>query len=335
VLSQKETDMPDEQTHEPPADVAPEAPLPPEARPGVPPESPRPDDKRHGIALCLSGGGFRAALFHLGSLRRLHEVGALQQVRTISCVSGGSILGGYLAGVMIDRGMSGLEFKDWEKDVAAGFRQFAGRDLRTWPMVMHLPWNWAAPGLRVNHLVRRYESRLTSRKLGELPQTPNFIFCATDLTFGVNWTFCRGRSGDYQAGYTKVTDDWPIARAVAASACFPPLFGPMPLALAPQDLKGGRYKGDERDDLVRRIGLSDGGVYDNMAMEPAWKTHECVLVSDCGAPFGHQAGGHYFKRLMRYTGVVMNQAAAVRKRAFFADISEKDPRRPRRYRGGY
>jgi NTE family protein len=44
---------------------------------------------RSGIGICLSGGGFRAALFHLGALRRLHELGILQKARWISSVSGG------------------------------------------------------------------------------------------------------------------------------------------------------------------------------------------------------------------------------------------------------
>ena len=43
-----------------------------------------PDEKRHGIALCLSGGGFRAALFHLGAIRRLYELGLLDTVSTIA-----------------------------------------------------------------------------------------------------------------------------------------------------------------------------------------------------------------------------------------------------------
>jgi len=38
-----------------------------------------PSSREEGIALCLSGGGFRASLFHLGALRRLHEVGILQR----------------------------------------------------------------------------------------------------------------------------------------------------------------------------------------------------------------------------------------------------------------
>jgi NTE family protein len=44
-----------------------------------------------GIALCLSGGGFRAMLFHLGTLWRLNEFGYLPKLKLISSVSGGSI----------------------------------------------------------------------------------------------------------------------------------------------------------------------------------------------------------------------------------------------------
>src|SRR4051812_30702802 len=50
-----------------------------------------------GIALALSGGGFRAMLFHAGALMRLNELGVLSRVARISSVSGGSIASGYLA----------------------------------------------------------------------------------------------------------------------------------------------------------------------------------------------------------------------------------------------
>src|SRR5206468_1770941 len=56
----------------------------------------RPREDRKGISLCLSGGGFRAALFHLGAVRRLNEVGLLSKVDTFSSVSGGSIASGLL-----------------------------------------------------------------------------------------------------------------------------------------------------------------------------------------------------------------------------------------------
>ena len=53
--------------------------------------------RRHGVGLCLSGGGYRAALFHLGALRRLDRLGVLGQVRTVSAVSGGAIIANLLA----------------------------------------------------------------------------------------------------------------------------------------------------------------------------------------------------------------------------------------------
>src|SRR5438067_8951070 len=57
-----------------------------------------PDDKlSEGIGLCLSGGGYRAMLFHAGALWRLNELGYLPKLDRISSVSGGSITAGVLA----------------------------------------------------------------------------------------------------------------------------------------------------------------------------------------------------------------------------------------------
>lgn len=55
------------------------------------------EGEEEGIGLALSGGGFRAMLFHLGSLWRLNELGLLQKLNRISSVSGGSLLAGRLA----------------------------------------------------------------------------------------------------------------------------------------------------------------------------------------------------------------------------------------------
>lgn len=42
-----------------------------------------------GICLCLSGGGFRAMIFHLGSLIPLNDVCLLPTIDRVSSVSGG------------------------------------------------------------------------------------------------------------------------------------------------------------------------------------------------------------------------------------------------------
>jgi len=47
------------------------------------------------VGLALSGGGFRASLFHLGVLARLAELDLLRHVEILSCVSGGSIVGAH------------------------------------------------------------------------------------------------------------------------------------------------------------------------------------------------------------------------------------------------
>ena len=54
------------------------------------------DQPEEGIALCLSGGGYRAMLFHIGAILRLNETATLRKIRRISSVSGGSITAGKL-----------------------------------------------------------------------------------------------------------------------------------------------------------------------------------------------------------------------------------------------
>ena len=66
------------------------------------------------IGLCLSGGGYRAMLYHVGVLRRLNEAGWLPTLTRISSVSGGSIVAGLLG-----RAWADLEFE--ESGVAARF----------------------------------------------------------------------------------------------------------------------------------------------------------------------------------------------------------------------
>ena len=47
------------------------------------------------VGLALSGGGFRAALYHIGVLAKLAELDVLRKVEALSCVSGGSIVGAH------------------------------------------------------------------------------------------------------------------------------------------------------------------------------------------------------------------------------------------------
>jgi len=272
---------------------------------------------RKGVALCLSGGGYRAALFHLGALTRLNELGVLSGVDTISAVSGGSILAAHLADKVRRWPTGGEVICGWQCNVVEPFLDFTSRNIRNRPLLKRflIPWNWFRRGTAVEALARTYQAELTGLMLTETTARPRFIFSATDMVFGVNWVFDTGtRSvGDYQAGYRHFPA-WPLAKAVAASSCFPPLFDPMPLSLKPQELSGGLYDRKNRDGLVSALSLSDGGVYDNLGLEPAWKTHDTVLASDGGAVFDAERDGGLFWRLNRYASIAGRQGGAIRKR---------------------
>ncbi len=57
---------------------------------------------RPSIWLSMSGGGLRAAIFHYGCLKRLHELGLLGHVYAISATSGGSLIAALLSNYKVD-----------------------------------------------------------------------------------------------------------------------------------------------------------------------------------------------------------------------------------------
>ena len=270
----------------------------------------RPERERSGTALCLSGGGFRATLFHLGALRRLNETGVLAKLDTVSSVSGGSIMAAMLATHAPWPVSAPIPSDIWERDIAAPVRAFASRNIRT-PAILGRwlrPWNTSAG---VRGLLTRYAAGVSPAKLAALPERPRFVFCATDLYHGVNFVFERGRVGDYKLGYVSPPPaDWDVARAVAASSCFPPVFNPLPLDIPIASFKRGR--GETPADADVR--LNDGGLYDNLGLEPVWKDHATVLVSDGGAVFDSATDTGLLARIGRYVDIVGQQALALRKR---------------------
>jgi len=274
----------------------------------------KPKSQRTGVGLALSGGGYRAALFHLGALRRLNELGILQQVTTVSSVSGGSILSAHLATRLA--WPLAAPVLDWNTRVAQPFRTFTQVNIRNSPVFKRylLPWNWFRQSVQVDTLASEYEKHLTHLKLATLPAQPNFVYNSTDLAFGVNWMFERSHMGDYQAGFIRPTPtDWPLSRSVAASSCFPPVFDPLPLECKASQCSAG--KAPPADDKIREsICLSDGGVYDNLGLEPIWKDHKTIIVSDGGALFDFDADKNLIGHIKRYIAIPENQALALRKR---------------------
>lgn len=282
-----------------------------------------PDRERAGNALCLSGGGYRATLLHLGAIRRLNELGVLGAIDEISAVSGGSVMAAQLGAALVALGGSlpadGIPAAEFDRRVALPIRAFTARNIRTGAIAARLaPWNWNDDDAGVEALARQYEHHLTPLALRELPPRPVFTFCATDMAFGTAWTFRRDAMGDEQAGYGETPLAMTIGRAVAASSCFPPVFNPLRMELDPASLSGGAYAEADRDRCVRGLRLTDGGNYDNLGLEPVWRQRAAVLVSDGGGTFEYAADRGLAWRVERYTAIIENQARALRKRWLLA-----------------
>jgi len=270
-----------------------------------------------GIGIALSGGGFRATLFHVGALWRLTELEILPRVQRISSVSGGSIVSGVLA----------ANWPAFKADpTVATFRAKVAEPLRVFCR-LHIDTTAVGEGLlnpwkSIGEMVEaKYADHLLGKtELAELPNTPRFVFNATNLQTGRSFRFSKPYMGDYRLGLMR-NPKVKLAKAVAASSAFPPVLSPVILekpgsfeAVPGADLNG-------KTEFTKRIFLSDGGVYDNLGLETVWNRYQTVLVSDAGAPFSSSTvpGTDWLKQSMRALDVATDQARALRKRALIAD----------------
>jgi NTE family protein len=285
-----------------------------------------PNEERDGTALCMSGGGDRAALFHLGALRRLNELGVLSKVDTFTSVSGGSIMAAQLATWLTRAEREpGKPVAGFEDGVAKPMRAFAARDVRTGAALARLhPRNWLTPGAQSESLAAAYAQGPAPGKLADLPETPRFVFLASDMRFREQWVFDTGKRhvGSRPAGYAPL-GDWTLAQAVAASSCVPGAFGVVHTKWEPGDLLNGSYGEPDRDRLVREIDLSDGGMFDNLGLEPVWRDHEAVLVSDAAPSFKPDPDVGWLWSALRQGVILLEQATEVRKRWLVANFIEQ------------
>jgi NTE family protein len=274
-----------------------------------------------GTGLALSGGGFRAALFHLGSLWRLTELGLLHKVTRVASVSGGSITSGVLA-VAWNEFARAPTVDTYKRLVVQPLRAFCRLqiDARAIGEGVFLPWKSAAESIE-----EKYSEHLFSITLDQLPETPRFVFNSTNLQTGRSFRFSKPYMGDYRIGLIE-KPALPLARAIAASSAFPPFLSPVIL-----DKPGTFRKVDGADlhgqpEYTQRIYLSDGGVYDNLGLETVWNRFRTVLVSDAGAPFsiGETVETDWIKQTIRALDVATDQARALRKRALIDDFKRKE-----------
>jgi NTE family protein len=280
-----------------------------------------------GIGLCLSGGGYRAMLFHTGALWRLNELGYLQRLDRISSVSGGSITAGVLASrwnqLAFDQDGVATNYKEV---VVAPLRGLAGKTIDVWSILRGILTARSIGGA----IARAYRRHLFGNTtLTDLPNEPRFIFNATNLQSGVLWRFSKPYMRDYMVGEVRLaaaapdpSPQIPLASAVAASSAFPPFLSPLVLRLKTSDFTPNSGtptdsgENIEHPPFTTRVVLSDGGVYDNLGLETVWKRYRTILVSDGGGHLSpaERPRGFWPLQVLRVLSVIDSQVRALRKR---------------------
>lgn len=273
-----------------------------------------------GIALCLSGGGYRAMMFHAGCLWRLNEAGILGKLSRISSVSGGSItaavLGMSWASLRITPGQASAQFVSM---VIAPLRKMAATTVDEGAILGGI----FLPGSISDHVADHYGKVLFGNKtLQDLPDSPRFVINATNVQSGVLMRFSKPYMRDYRVGQVK-NPRLPLARAVAASSAFPPVLSPCEIKLSDYGLTfepAGPGEDLHHPPFTTDLVLSDGGVYDNLGLETAWKHYDTILASDAGAHYQAEPDPHrdWLRHSYRVLDLIDSQVRALRTRATIA-----------------
>ncbi len=245
------------------------------------------DKEEKKIGLALSGGGYRAAAYHIGTLRALHKLGILDMVDVISSVSGGSITAAYYA-------LHKDDFEEFEKTfkekLKRGVLGTSGVLLAIYLIIfliviVGVPIFLAccsmppcckvmiAFGIWIITLItlldgqfvilpsskliaRQYDKNFfENKKLSDLPDSPVLAINATEITYNRIFTFSKIKvaGGDFKE-WMFAKDDIPLSFAVMASSAFP--LGINPIKFPTE------YIAKDREDKQRPY-LIDGGIYDN------------------------------------------------------------------------
>ncbi|MHC2276217.1 NTE family protein [Bradyrhizobium diazoefficiens] len=249
------------------------------------------------LGLALSGGGVRAAAFHLGVLRRLADEHLMESVTALSTVSGGSLI---TAAIVSHAGMRWPTSAEFKQTIFPELRRILSTtDLFSlsavgWRGV--LEFNLQLLRHRASVLATLLERRWGVRgKLTDLPDEPTWQINTTCFETGKNWRFSKREMGDWKFG-RHYDPGVPLSSAVAASAAVPYAIGALRMAVPsdgwwdtdPATRKPIRKK-DPPFDVVR---LWDGGAYENLGLEFFHKPgkglarSDFLICSDASGPLG-------------------------------------------------
>lgn len=256
------------------------------------------DNEGKKIGLALSGGGYRAAAYHIGTLRALHKLNVLDKVDVISSVSGGSITAAYYV-LNKDKGFDTFEklFKKKLKHnvlwiaiielllvigAVVAIVRFSPNGYGVWAFIgcivlLLLVWYYVLP---VSKFIEWAYCLLFFKgaKLDSLPESPVLAINSTDLSTGNQFTFSQDRMTcyPYRKNLQFKTSGFPLARAVMASSCIPQIFSPIKI--------GKKYRIGKS---LKKPLLVDGGLYDNQGAHKFENSDshygvDYAIVSDAG-----------------------------------------------------
>jgi hypothetical protein len=248
------------------------------------------------VAVAISGGGHRAALFGLGALLYLTDAGKSHEVESIASVSGGSLTNGFVAQSVDYRSASPAALRDAMKPFT---RQLTQKGT-VWPPstltvaylatlvlvvggvigVWFLPWPTGlrftafvgvlillglVAGMRGLVISRAFADTLFSpggstTPLSAVNNSLDHVICTADLHAGENVYFSGRFVCSYRFGWGE-PGDLPLHVAVQCSAALPGVMPPRWVRTSRHKFVDGEGEGKRADWMA----LVDGGVYDNMA----------------------------------------------------------------------
>lgn len=292
------------------------------------------------IVMTLSGGGMRAAVFHLGVLRRLAASRLLESIVGLSTVSGGSLAA---AAVFAHAGMRWPSSEYYESTLFPRLKRLVTEaDLFS---LRAIGWSgvWRhnrrilsdRAHILVDQLRRQWG---ITGDLRELPDSPVWYINATCFETGKNWRFSKREMGDWRAG-RHYSPPFSVAQAAAASAAVPYAIGALRLRLP---LEGWQHTdAATREPIGRRaapfecVHLWDGGAYENLGLEVFYKTGEplregnFIICSDASGPLKAPTAGP-LKLLLRgqlwsprLFDVASDQIRALRSRMLMRDLARR------------
>ncbi|MGY3353549.1 NTE family protein [Bradyrhizobium sp. GM0.4] len=268
------------------------------------------------VGLCLSGGGYRAMLFHAGALVRLNEFSVLSKLQEVSSVSGGSIAAGQLAAAWPNLGFDETgKAGNLAEMVIDPLVRFASVNLDIKAALSGiLPGRTAAETVAAaydRHLFR-------GATLQDIPDKPRFTFMATNLQTGSGWRFAKAYAADHRVGRINAPRI-SLATVVAASSAFPPFLSPLRLTFEAGVVEPMAGADLHRPPFTEHAVLTDGGVYDNLGLERVWRRCRTILVSNAGlsTPEIGSPTGKWIGQIYRSLNLIQQAAENSRKRILF------------------